>query len=262
MCLSYLPSRMSQPPLCCFPGGTGSTEPAVQETRESGVQSQGQEDPLQEGMATHSTVLAWRIPRTEEPCGLRSTGSQRDTCDWSSLACVHTPTFAFASWALINNKRKRSQRVWSKYHRESQMSEGSGEWLEPQGRCHFPRGAEQVGSRSWHRGWERPLSPPGAFIGEGRFHPPIPRSGAGWVQELAPGLREAPQSSWLLYGGGKSLSTNPRERNRSGPGAGTGAERGPSALLAPAMGNDALSTGPLPCSASLRHSPCWGSQYC
>ena len=44
---------MSQPPLWCFPGGTGSTEPAVQETRESGVQSQGQEDPLQEGMATH-----------------------------------------------------------------------------------------------------------------------------------------------------------------------------------------------------------------
>ena len=37
--------------------------------------SLGQEDPLEEGMATHSTILAWRIPRTEEPGGLQSIGS-------------------------------------------------------------------------------------------------------------------------------------------------------------------------------------------
>ena len=37
----------------------------------------GREDPLEEGMATHSSVLAWTIPRTEEPGGLQSTGSQR-----------------------------------------------------------------------------------------------------------------------------------------------------------------------------------------
>ena len=48
--------------------------PAVQE---SWVQSLGGEDPLEEGMATHSSILAWRIPWTEEPGGLRSTGSQR-----------------------------------------------------------------------------------------------------------------------------------------------------------------------------------------
>ena len=40
-------------------------------------QSLGQEDPLEEGMATHSSILAWRIPWTEEPGGLQSTGSQR-----------------------------------------------------------------------------------------------------------------------------------------------------------------------------------------
>ena len=40
------------------------------------VPSLGQEDPLEEGMATHSSVLAWRIPWTEEPGGLQSTGSQ------------------------------------------------------------------------------------------------------------------------------------------------------------------------------------------
>ena len=37
----------------------------------------GLEDPLEEGMATHCSILAWRIPRTEEPGGLRSTGLQR-----------------------------------------------------------------------------------------------------------------------------------------------------------------------------------------
>ena len=49
--------------------------PAMQETR---VQSLGQEDPLKEEMATHSTVLAWEIPWTEEPSGLWSVGSQSD----------------------------------------------------------------------------------------------------------------------------------------------------------------------------------------
>ena len=48
--------------------------PAVQETW---VRSLGQEDPLEEGMATHSSTLAWRIPWTEEPVGLQSMGSQK-----------------------------------------------------------------------------------------------------------------------------------------------------------------------------------------
>ena len=39
------------------------------------VQFLGQEDPLEKGMATHSSILAWRIPWTEEPGGLRSMGS-------------------------------------------------------------------------------------------------------------------------------------------------------------------------------------------
>ena len=46
-------------------------------TWETQVRSQGQEDPLEKGMSTHSSVLAWRIPRTEEPERLQSVGSQR-----------------------------------------------------------------------------------------------------------------------------------------------------------------------------------------
>ena len=45
--------------------------PAMQETW---VRSLGGEDPLEEGMAAHSSILAWRIPRTEEPDGLQSLG--------------------------------------------------------------------------------------------------------------------------------------------------------------------------------------------
>ena len=41
------------------------------------VQSLGQEDPLEKGMATYSSILSWRIPWTEEPGGLQSMGSQR-----------------------------------------------------------------------------------------------------------------------------------------------------------------------------------------
>ena len=48
--------------------------PAMQETV---VQSLGWEDSLDKGIATHSSILAWRIPRTEEPGGLQSMGLQR-----------------------------------------------------------------------------------------------------------------------------------------------------------------------------------------
>ena len=52
-------------------------QPAMQETQETRVRSLGREDPLEESMATHSSILAWRIPWTEEPGGLQSVGSQR-----------------------------------------------------------------------------------------------------------------------------------------------------------------------------------------
>ena len=53
---------------------TVKTLPTMEETR---VPSLGWEDPLEKEMATHSSILAWRIPRTEEPGGLQSMGSQR-----------------------------------------------------------------------------------------------------------------------------------------------------------------------------------------
>ena len=61
-----------------FPGGSGIKNlPAMKEMQEMWVQALGGEAPLEEGMATRSSILAWRIPWTEGPGGLQSIGSQR-----------------------------------------------------------------------------------------------------------------------------------------------------------------------------------------
>ena len=61
-----------------FPGGSVAKElSAVSEMQEMQVWSLGQEDPLEEEMTTHCSILAWKIPWTEEPGGLQSMGSQR-----------------------------------------------------------------------------------------------------------------------------------------------------------------------------------------
>ena len=54
------------------------------EVQENQVWSLGWEDPLEKGMATHSSILSWRIPWTEEPGGLRSMQSQRVRHDWAT----------------------------------------------------------------------------------------------------------------------------------------------------------------------------------
>ena len=55
----------------------------MQEIQETQVQSLGQEDPLEKEMATHSSILAWKIPWTEDPDGLQSMGSQRVRHNWA-----------------------------------------------------------------------------------------------------------------------------------------------------------------------------------
>ena len=72
----------------------------MQEMSEMWIRSLGWEDPLEEGMATHASILGWRIPWTEELSGLWSIGSQRigtrlkqlctHTCTWSALLGART----------------------------------------------------------------------------------------------------------------------------------------------------------------------------
>ena len=61
----------------------------MQETKETWIQSLSWEDPLGKEMATHSSILAWKIPWTEEPEGLQSMGPQRVRHD---LTTEHTHT--------------------------------------------------------------------------------------------------------------------------------------------------------------------------
>ena len=75
--------------------------PAMWETQ---VWSLGQEDPLEKEMATPSSILAWRIPWTEEPGRLQSTGSQRVGHDW-----VTSLTFTFSKLKL--NKQKSTDKI-------------------------------------------------------------------------------------------------------------------------------------------------------
>ena len=66
------------------------------------VWSLGWEDPLEEGMATHSSTLAWRIQCTEEPVRLQSIGSQRVRHDWSNLACTYARAVRSCPWDSNN----------------------------------------------------------------------------------------------------------------------------------------------------------------
>ena len=74
--------------LLTFLGFPGST--VMQETW---VWSLGQKDPLEEGMEIHSSILAWRIPWTEEPDRLQSIGLQRVRHDWNDLTYTHIDIF-------------------------------------------------------------------------------------------------------------------------------------------------------------------------
>ena len=84
--MEYLPLYWGAGISFDFPGDpVVKNLPAMRETR---VRSLGQEDPLEKEMAIHSSILAWRIPGTEEPGGLPSMGSHRVGHDWSDLAAA------------------------------------------------------------------------------------------------------------------------------------------------------------------------------
>ena len=77
----------------------------MQETQEMQVRSLGQEDPLEQEMATDSNILAWKIPWTEKPGGLQSMGSQRVRHD-----CVHTHTQSNMSCVHVREETRDTQR--------------------------------------------------------------------------------------------------------------------------------------------------------
>ena len=75
--------------IMCFPGGASDKELSCQIQETEDIRSLGREDPLEEGMATHSSILAWEIPWAEEPGGLQLIGLHRVGHNGSDLAHTH-----------------------------------------------------------------------------------------------------------------------------------------------------------------------------
>ena len=103
-----------------FPGHAGDRELACQ-CRSCGFDSWDWEDPLEEEMATHYTILAGIMPQTEKSGGLQSTVSQRIRHDWTT---EYTSTHVKRVWGW--NRRKgwekvRVQRYWLKRKKESEV---------------------------------------------------------------------------------------------------------------------------------------------
>ena len=93
---TYTPHR-------AFPSSSAiKNPPAMQETHEMLAWSLGQQDPLEKHMETHSSILAWRIPWSEEPRGLQSKGLQRVRHEWSDLATLSGIHFMFFNKTMDN----------------------------------------------------------------------------------------------------------------------------------------------------------------
>ena len=94
--------------------------PAIQE---SWVRSLGREDPLEREMATHSSILAWRIPWRHEPGRLQSTGSQRVRHDWATS--LH---FQGQKWGRRDGKKARAPSLtgFRTHHKDAGMHSRRG----------------------------------------------------------------------------------------------------------------------------------------
>ena len=82
--------------------------PAMQE---AWIQSLGGEDPVEKGMSTHSSILAWRITWTEERGGLQSMGSQRVGHDWVTNTTYAVPG-TFYYWHIISAHSMLAGEKW------------------------------------------------------------------------------------------------------------------------------------------------------
>ena len=101
----------------------------MQEMQETRVQSLGWKDPMEEGMATHSSVLAWRIPWTEEPGRLLSLGSQKVRHNWSNLAHMQLSVLMQYTPKHALGPRPEGGTGREKRERERETGRGDLVWL-------------------------------------------------------------------------------------------------------------------------------------
>ena len=127
------------------------------------------------GMVTHSSILAWRIPWTEESDGLRSIGFHRVRHDWSDLACMHAETDQMepraAGWELSYWRRQEPWGSWGSLEDSTALAvAGSdnqwlGHWSQSKKRAAFKD------SRSPEGASVKPLSSSGSQVGTNGFSP-------------------------------------------------------------------------------------------
>ena len=126
----------------------------MQKTQETRVQSLGWEDPLEEGITTHSYILAWRIPWTEEPGRLQSIGWQRVGHDWSDWACRNANKHSNVNKMYIDLIQYQVQH-WIRYF--MLMSWGLLWWLRQERiclQCERPGFDPWVSKILWRRNWQ------------------------------------------------------------------------------------------------------------
>ena len=123
---------------------------AMQESQEMHVWFLNLEDSLEEGMATHFSILSWRMLWTEEPGGLQSIGLQRIWHDWSDLACMHAcnsmvtlkmETVTLPQKNIHNKKHNKIEKSWKiidiyfNYHSSPEDNNRILHFLSPQVTC-------------------------------------------------------------------------------------------------------------------------------
>ena len=130
--------------------------PAMWET----FRSLGWKDPLEKGLATHSSILAWKTPWTVEPGKLQSVGSQRVRHDWAANTHTHTHTHTCATWLC---KIVDEGSVWGQAARHSKASKQTR--LVEKKVC-FISDAGNWGGRRWQTSVQRPAPQPWQTRGE------------------------------------------------------------------------------------------------
>ena len=126
-----------------FPIAQIKNLPATQKTR---VWSLGWEDPLEKEMATHSSILAWRIPWTGEPGRLQSIGSQRVGHDWETGTGIH-------SRGLTDKQNSECD----EHYQESNTKKERKQYREPRNGC-----LGKTAASGWSSPWYRHLRNPAA----------------------------------------------------------------------------------------------------
>ena len=120
-----------------FPAGSDSKESVC--NAGTWVQSLGLEDPLEKEIATHSSILSWRILWTEEPGGLQSTGSERVGHNWRIHTSFKTLILALGSPSLLSTVQPHAKTFWPYFSQHPPLAPGAF-WalpLETEGRNHL-----------------------------------------------------------------------------------------------------------------------------